>query len=87
MTRLIILGAGTAGTMLANTLRDALDAQWSITVVDRDNEHHYQPGYLFVPFGRMAPERVTKPRDRFLPLRNLRPPWRFLRGLRRGEAG
>ena len=25
--------------------------EWLITVVDRDDEHHYQPGYLFVPFG------------------------------------
>ena len=25
--------------------------EWHIAVVDQDDEHHYQPGYLFVPFG------------------------------------
>ena len=66
MPTLLILGSGTAGTMAANLLRDRLDESWSITVVDRDNEHHYQPGYLFIPFW-MPPERVVKDRRRFLP--------------------
>lgn len=67
MSRLLILGAGTAGTILANRLRRALDSTWFITVVDQDNEHHYQPGYLFVPFGTYTPQRVVRPRDTFLP--------------------
>ena len=66
MAKLLILGAGTAGTMTANLLRKALDASWSITVVDQDTEHHYQPGYLFIPFW-MEPERVVKDRRGFLP--------------------
>jgi sulfide:quinone oxidoreductase len=66
MNKLLILGAGTAGTMAANHLRKALDDSWSITVVDRDTEHHYQPGYLFVPFW-MPPRRVVKDRRAFLP--------------------
>ena len=53
MKRLVVLGAGTAGTMVANKLRHRLDRDaWSITVVDQDDHHHYQPGYPFVPFGR-----------------------------------
>ncbi len=66
MNTLLILGAGTAGTMAANLLRTKLGDDWSITIVDRDNEHHYQPGYLFVPFG-MPVGRVVKERDSFLP--------------------
>ena len=66
MTQLLILGAGTAGTMAANLLRDTLDDSWSITVVDQDTDHHYQPGYLFVPFW-MDAERVSKDRREFLP--------------------
>ncbi|WP_299517959.1 FAD/NAD(P)-binding oxidoreductase [uncultured Serinicoccus sp.] len=66
MNRLLILGAGTAGTMAANHLAKALDHDWSITVVDRDVDHHYQPGYLFVPFW-MDPDRVVKDRRDFLP--------------------
>ena len=61
MKRLVILGAGTAGTMIANKLRDRLERdQWNITVVDRDDEHHYQPGYLFVPFGGYTRDQVVR---------------------------
>jgi sulfide:quinone oxidoreductase len=68
MKKLLVLGAGTAGTMVVNKLRPRLDrAQWSITVVDRDNTHPYQPGYLFLPFGTYRTEQLTKPRDRFVP--------------------
>ncbi len=68
MQRLVILGAGTAGSMVANKLRPLLGRdEWSITVVDPATEHHYQPGYLFVPFGTYRPEQVTKPIRRFIP--------------------
>ena len=68
MRRLVILGGGTAGTMIANKLRHRLDrTEWSITVVDRDDEHHYQPGYLFLPFGAYSHEQVVRSRRAFLP--------------------
>lgn len=68
MTHLLVLGAGTAGTIVANKLRHALsDSELSITVVDQDDEHHYQPGYLFIPFGDFPPARVAKSRRSFLP--------------------
>ena len=44
-------------------------ADWAITVVDRDNEHYYQPGFLFVPFGFYKRENIVKPRAKFLPQR------------------
>ena len=50
MKKLVILGGGTGGTMMANKLRKDLDDDWSITIIDKDNVHYYQPGYLFVPF-------------------------------------
>ncbi len=62
MPTLLILGAGTAGTMLANKLRKDLSPDWSISIVDQDNLHDYQPGYLFIAFGTSTAERVTKPR-------------------------
>lgn len=63
MRRLLILGGGTAGTMAANKLRKELPAsEWQITVVDADDEHRYQPGYLFMPFGTYKPSQVTKSR-------------------------
>jgi len=66
--RLLVLGAGTAGTMIVNKLRRRLDAgTWDITVVDRDDVHPYQPGYLFLPFGTYSPQQVTRARHKFLP--------------------
>jgi len=68
MRKLLVLGAGTAGTMVVNKLRPRLDpAEWQITIVDPDPEHHYQPGYLFIPFGTYRPEEVVKPTTRFIP--------------------
>ncbi|MCA0436205.1 MAG: NAD(P)/FAD-dependent oxidoreductase [Actinobacteria bacterium] len=67
MRRLVILGGGTAGTMAANKLRRKLsDHEWSITVVDRDDSHHYQPGYLFVPFGTYTADQVVRSRHAFI---------------------
>ena len=67
MQRLVILGAGTGGTLLANKLHKELPQDWQITVVDRDDEHHYQPGYLFIPCGTYKPQLVVKSRKKFLP--------------------
>ncbi len=65
--RLLVLGGGTAGTMIVNKLRRRLDvSRWHITVVDRDDAHHYQPGYLFLPFGGYSTEQVTKSRHAFI---------------------
>jgi sulfide:quinone oxidoreductase len=67
MKRLLVLGGGTAGTMVVNKLRRKLDrAQWQITVVDQDDIHVYQPGFLFVPFGKYRPGEIVKPRGRFI---------------------
>ncbi|HEV7205998.1 MAG TPA: FAD/NAD(P)-binding oxidoreductase [Jatrophihabitans sp.] len=67
MKRLLILGAGTAGTMIANKLVKRLDDTWKITIVDGDEQHRYQPGYLFLPFGELRPEQVVRPRRGLLP--------------------
>ena len=67
MRKLLILGSGTAGTMVANKLRGRLPKhEWSITVVDRDDQHHYQPGYLFIPFGQYTRDQVVRSRHHFL---------------------
>ena len=61
MKRLLVLGAGTAGTMAVNKLRPHLPLdEWEITVVDSAPEHYYQPGYLFIPFGTYQPDEVVK---------------------------
>ncbi len=68
MKRLLILGGGTAGTMVANRLVHALDmAEWQITVVDQDETHYYQPGFLFIPFGTYGKADVMRPKRDYLP--------------------
>jgi sulfide:quinone oxidoreductase len=74
MKRILILGAGTAGTIMANRLakrfwHDVDAPPVDITVVDQDDEHVYQPGLLFIPFGGYKPEQIVKSRRRFLPKR------------------
>ncbi|MFQ6170118.1 NAD(P)/FAD-dependent oxidoreductase [Oryzobacter sp. R7] len=59
--RLVVLGCGTAGTMVVNRLHRELDpAEWSVTVVDPASHHDYQPGYLFLPFGLTRPDQVRR---------------------------
>jgi len=68
MKKLVILGAGTGGTLIANKLRKKLpSAQWQITIVDKEPDHLYQPGFLFIPFGIYESRQVVKPRRKFIP--------------------
>ena len=68
MKRLIILGAGTAGTMMANHLRKEMDKNiWEIKIIDEREKHYYQPGFLFLPFDIYKPEDIVKPINEFIP--------------------
>jgi sulfide:quinone oxidoreductase len=68
MKTFLILGAGTAGTMVANKMTESLDPkEWKIIVVDQHETHYYQPGFLFIPFGIYSPADVIKPKRDFLP--------------------
>lgn len=69
MHNLVILGAGTAGTMMANKLAQRLPDEWKITVVDRDDVHVYQPGLLFLPFGDYDDKDILAPRRGLFPPR------------------
>ncbi|MFN8243075.1 MAG: FAD/NAD(P)-binding oxidoreductase [Ferruginibacter sp.] len=68
MKRIVILGAGTAGTMMANHLQHSLDMDlWEIDIIDEREEHYYQPGYLFLPFDMYEPADIVKPIRQFIP--------------------
>jgi len=68
MKKLLILGAGTAGTMMLNKLYKELDKdEWQLTIVDQFKTHYYQPGFLFIPFGVYNKQDVTKPKYDFFP--------------------
>lgn len=68
MKNVLILGAGTAGTMMANHLQHELDKnEWQIDIIDEKEEHHYQPGYLFLPFDIYTPDDIIKKIEDFIP--------------------
>ena len=68
MKKIVIVGAGTAGTMMANKLRKALSkTEWEITILDKYKTHYYQPGFLFIPFGTYTQKDVVKQKDVFIP--------------------
>jgi sulfide:quinone oxidoreductase len=76
MKRIVVLGGGTGGTLIANRLRRKYSAhEMSITVVDQNDDHVYQPGLLFVPFGIESVAHITRSRSE-----QLHPGIEFLRG-------
>ena len=60
--RIVVLGAGTGGTLTANRLQRVYGDRVEIVVVDRDDRHVYQPGLLFVPFGLTDPDEIVRSR-------------------------
>ncbi len=68
MKNIVIIGAGTGGTIMANHLNKELNKNdWRITIIDKRKEHYYQPGFLFLPFDQYKPEDVVKPIQEFIP--------------------
>jgi sulfide:quinone oxidoreductase len=67
MRRIVVLGGGTGGTLIANRLQRLVGpSSAEIVVVDSNDEHVYQPGLLFVRLGRARPHGLTRPRHRQL---------------------
>jgi len=53
--------------MAANRLRKRLDtSEWSITIVDQDDRHLYQPGFLFLALGEYQSRDVVRSRHAFI---------------------
>jgi sulfide:quinone oxidoreductase len=68
MKHIVILGAGTAGTMMANHLDRVIDgSRFDITIVDQYASHYYQPGFLFIPFDLYKEKDVVKNGKDFIP--------------------
>ncbi len=64
--RIVIVGAGAAGSALANRLVTRLDGA-SITVIDARPEHFYQPGLSLVAAGLKPPSYVVSRTTDWLP--------------------
>jgi sulfide:quinone oxidoreductase len=67
MARVLILGGGVAGTIVANRLARKLRyGEAEITVVDKTGQHVYQPGLLYLPLNQRDPRKITRPVRRLL---------------------
>lgn len=61
--KLLVVGGGDGGTILANRLARRLSREeLEIEVIDKEQTHYYQPGFLFVAFGETSREKISKPR-------------------------
>ncbi len=60
MKKIVVLGGGTGGTLVANLLNRKLKKEAEITLVSASPRHLYQPGWLYVPFGWQDPRGLSK---------------------------
>jgi sulfide:quinone oxidoreductase len=68
MKTFLVIGAGTAGTMISRKVVSTLDPrEWKVVVVDKESNHYYQPGFLFVPFGYYKASDVIQPKRKYIP--------------------
>ena len=63
--RILVVGGGTAGTIVANNLSRRLSGEIRsgkvrITMLSASDRHMYQPGLLYVAFGQMAPDQLYR---------------------------
>ncbi|MEJ2272718.1 MAG: FAD/NAD(P)-binding oxidoreductase [Candidatus Bathyarchaeota archaeon] len=67
MKKVLIIGGGSGGTILANILaRKTSSKELSITVIDSQENHIYQPGLLYVAFGNENPKKLLKKERKLL---------------------
>lgn len=60
-TRVLILGGGVGGTLTANLLaRKLAKDDVELTVADLDGKHVYQPGWLYIPFGKEQARNLVR---------------------------
>lgn len=63
--RILVVGGGTGGTIVANNLARRLVAGTSsgkvkLTMLSASDRHMYQPGLLYVAFGQMMPDELYR---------------------------
>lgn len=59
--RVVIVGGGVGGTLLANLLdKQHSSRKADISVIDATGQHVYQPGWLYVPFGEESPGKLQR---------------------------
>ena len=63
--RILVVGGGTGGTIVANNLARRLDGEIragkaQITLLSASDQHMYQPGLFYVAFGQMMPDELYR---------------------------
>jgi sulfide:quinone oxidoreductase len=63
--RILVVGGGTGGTIVANNLARRLSGEIRagkvrITMLSASDKHMYQPGLLYVAFGQMMPDELYR---------------------------
>jgi sulfide:quinone oxidoreductase len=67
LKKVVVLGGGVGGTMAANSLVKHLrNDEAEVTIVDEDGKHTYQPGFVYVSFGKENPKRIVKDERKLL---------------------
>lgn len=74
MQRVLIVGGGVGGTIVANLvsrkLKRQIDAgEAEVTVVDTFGNHVYQPGFMYITFGNERAENLQRPERSLLDAR------------------
>ncbi len=69
--KIVILGGGVAGTIVANQLARKIPGELrarevSITQIGNTDTHTYQPGWLYIPFDLSRPEDLKRPQRSLL---------------------
>ncbi|HXZ48909.1 MAG TPA: FAD/NAD(P)-binding oxidoreductase [Usitatibacter sp.] len=63
--KILVVGGGTGGTIVANNLsrrlaREIRAGKVAITLLSASDRHMYQPGLLYVAFGKMSPDELYR---------------------------
>ncbi len=67
MEKVVILGGGVGGTIVANLLAKKLRPdEAEITVVDKTGKHIYQPGFVYVAFEHQKPKKLVRDERKLL---------------------
>ena len=66
MQRIVIVGGGVGGTLVANLLQKELHREIdrgdvALTVIDEHGQHVYQPGFMYIAMGGERAERLARP--------------------------